>query len=85
MIRAYIDMAATGRNIERLLREKNMTVKELAKSLGFATTNAVYKWLRGETLPTIDNLAMLSVVLCVPMDVILVIHKAKEADAGADV
>lgn len=75
MFQAVIDMAATGRNIERLLRENNMTVTGLSRLLGLSTTNAVYKWIRGETLPAIDNLVLLSGVFGVPMDEIIVTER----------
>ena len=72
MSQATIDMTATGRNIERLLKEKNISVSELTRSLGFSTTNAVYKWIRGETLPTLDNLVSLSVIIDVSIDEIII-------------
>lgn len=40
--------------------------------MGFSTPNAVYKWIHGETLPTIDNLLILSRLLNVTMDRIIV-------------
>lgn len=58
-----------------MLREKSgISVRELQKMMGFATPQAIYKWQRGETLPTIENLAALSRVLCVSMDEILAIN-----------
>jgi len=72
MSRTVIDMTATGKNIERLLREKKLSVSRLTGLMGFATTNGVYKWIRGETLPNLDNLVSLSAVLDVPMDIIII-------------
>lgn len=68
-----IDMGATGRNIVRLRKAAGLTVRELQDVFGFATPQAIYKWQRGTTMPTIDNLVVLAAVLEVPMDEIVVI------------
>ena len=78
MFQAIIDVPATGRNIGRLLRENNITVNEATRLLGLSTTNAVYKWIRGETLPALDNLVSLSAALGVPLDSILVVRISGE-------
>lgn len=58
-----IDMIKTGRNITRLRKKAGLTVKELQEAFGFATPQAIYKWQRGTSLPTVDNLLVLSVLL----------------------
>ena len=67
-----IDMEATGDTIRRLRIEKGVSVKELSQFLGLSDVRAVYKWQRGETLPSIDNLLALSIILKVPIDQILI-------------
>lgn len=67
-----IDLEATGRNIVRLRRERRLTVRDLQRYFGFEEPRAIYKWQRGENLPSIDNLYALSRILQVPMDSILV-------------
>ena len=67
-----IDLEATGRNIVRLRRECGLTVRDLQRYFGFEEPRAIYKWQRGENLPSIDNLYALSRILQVPMDSILV-------------
>lgn len=47
-----IDMEATGRNILRLREEQGISVRELSLFLGLSDVRAVYKWQRGETLPS---------------------------------
>ena len=63
-----IDMNETGANITRLRKERNMSVKELQVTLGFNTPQAIFKWQRGESLPSIDNLVILAKVFDVSMD-----------------
>ena len=69
-----IDMAATGRNIARLRKDAGMTVRQLQAVFGFATPQAIYKWQRGEALPTLDNMAALAAVFGVTVDDILVVR-----------
>lgn len=67
-----IDPTATGRNIVRLRKARGLTVKDLQIYFGFEEPRAIYKWQRGETLPSVDNLYVLSRILQVPMDSILI-------------
>ena len=67
-----IDMVRTGRNIERLRKEAGLSVNELQRILGFATSQAIYKWQQGRSLPTLDNLVALTAVFGVRIDDILV-------------
>ncbi len=67
-----IDPAATGANIMRLRNARGLTVRDLQTYFGFEDPRAIYKWQRGQTLPSVDNLYALSAILQVPMDEILV-------------
>ena len=70
-----IDMIATGHNIERLRRAAGLSVRELQEVFGFSTPQAIYKWQRGSALPTLDNMAALSLVLRVSIEDILIYEK----------
>lgn len=67
-----IDPVATGNNIRRLRMERGLTVRELQSYFGFEEPRAIYKWQKGESLPTVDNLYALGVLFEVPIDQILV-------------
>ena len=67
-----IDMAATGRNITRLRENAGLSVKELQEKMELASLQAIYRWQRGETIPSIDNLIILADVLGVSMNEIIV-------------
>ena len=58
-----IDPAATGRNILRLRRERGLSVKQLQTFFGFEDPQAIYKWQWGKSLPSVDNLYALSMLL----------------------
>lgn len=66
-----IDMAATGRNIERLRRRAGLSVRDLQEIFGFSTPQAIYKWQRGLALPTLDNMTVLARCLGVAIEEIL--------------
>ena len=51
-----IDLAATGSNIRQLRIERGLSVRDLQSYFGFEEPQAIYKWQRGESLPTVDNL-----------------------------
>ena len=72
-----IDMVETGKNIMRLREERGMTVRDLQAYFGFEEPQAIYKWQRGKSLPTVDNLYALGALLDVPMEDILVPANAK--------
>ena len=70
-----IDLPATGRNIERLRIAAGYTVRELQHQLG----------QRGEALPSLDNMVILSCLLRASIEEILVCVAAdgKERDTYA--
>ena len=70
-----VNMAATGKNIELLRKSAGISVRQLQQIFGFGTPQAVYKWQRGDALPTVDNLVVLAAVLDVRIDDILVVEK----------
>ena len=67
-----IDPVATGENISRLRRERGLSVRDLQAYFGFEEPQAIYKWQKGRSLPTVDNLYALGALLGVPMEEILV-------------
>lgn len=68
-----VDVARTGQNIKKLRKDAGLSIGALQKMLGFGTPQAIYKWQRGDTLPTIDNLVVLSSVFGVKIDDILAV------------
>ena len=66
-----INLEATGQKIKQIMREQNRTVYEIQEYLGFQTVQGIYRWFRGNSMPTIDNLYALSKLFQVPIDEIL--------------
>ena len=72
-----IDMIATGMNITRLRINAGLTVRDLQDIFGFSTPQAIYKWQRGDAMPTLDNMLVLAAVFGVTIDDILVVQYPK--------
>ena len=66
-----LDAQATGARIKELRVAKHLRVEDVARFMGFESEQAVYKWQRGESLPTVDNLYALSFLLGTSVDNIL--------------
>ena len=67
-----LDPVATGARIRELRNENQLTVDDVREFLGLESTQAIYKWQRGESLPTIDNLYALSTLFETSVDDILI-------------
>ena len=72
----FVDTVATGRNIDRLRIAAGMSVKDMQMVFDFATPQAIYKWIHGTSMPTIDNLVILAAMLGVTLDEIVVVETA---------
>ena len=70
-----IDIEGTGIRIRELIRESGHTVSEVSEYLGAlgASTSLVYRYIRGEVLPSIDRIVALSVYLEVPIERIIAV------------
>lgn len=66
-----IDVVKTGNNIKRLCIEKDIKVADLANAMQISAP-AIYKWMRGDGIPSIDNLIRLADILEITIDEIVV-------------
>ncbi len=73
-----IDLRATGLNIMNMRMARGISVRDLQTILGFTNPQAIYKWQRGDCLPSIDNLVIIAAVLGVTVDEILVTDEAED-------
>ena len=77
MLFPVIDPVATGENILRLRKARGLSVRDLQDWFSFEEPQAIYKWQKGKSLPTVDNLYALGALLNVPMEEILVPQKTQ--------
>ena len=75
-----IDQAATGARIQQLRKESGLSVADLQEYFGFEAPQAIYKWQKGQSLPSTDNLLALGKLLNVTMEEILVCEGLNRRD-----
>ena len=78
-----IDLTATGIRITQLRQQTGLSVRDLQEIFGFNTPQAIYRWQRGLTLPTLDNLVVLAAVFGTTLDAIIVRTNAAENSRSA--
>ena len=71
LLRPVPDLKATGRKIKLLMDAGGISVRDLQSVFGFEYPQAVYAWLNGRNLPTVDNLLVLSELFDMPIDEIV--------------
>ena len=68
-----INMEKTGANIRRLIKASGYSVRDIMAITGISTEQAVYKWYRGESIPAIETMLILTSALGVDIKELLVI------------
>ena len=68
-----IQQKETGNQIKKLLMENGYTVKDVQNAMGFENPQAIYKWISGRSLPSLDNFVILSRLLHTTIEDILVV------------
>ena len=63
-----INVEETGKNLKKIMKEKGVTAREVQHYLNLGSVQSVYHWLKGISMPSIDNLYALSVLFDLPMD-----------------
>lgn len=77
----YINMEKTGQNIKRLMQQKGYTVADFQEIFHFKNEVSIYKWRNGSSLPSIDNLLILSDLFDVTINEILIVDREKDVAA----
>ena len=68
-----INTIATGANIKAMMKAHQMTTADIQKACGFGIPQAIFKWFRGDTMPTIDNMVIVADLFgCTVNDIIRV-------------
>lgn len=67
-----LDVRLTGQRIHNVMIERGYTVRQIQEILNLSCPQPVYRWIRGYTLPSTDNLYRLSKLFCVHMEDLLV-------------
>ena len=67
-----IDRTKTGEKLHFYMKLNKLTVKDVQEALGLTCVQAVYHWINGRYLPSLENLYALSELFQVPMDKLVV-------------
>lgn len=78
-----IEPEKTGKKIKKLLDASGYTVRDVQHLMGFNNPQAIYKWLSGKSLPSIDNFVILSRLLHTSIDNLLVVDGEVVVLSGA--
>lgn len=88
-----IQQEETGAQIRKLMMKNGYTVRDVQGAMGFENPQAIYKWISGKSLPSLDNFIILSRLLHASIEDILVvdgdivrlwgiIHDHRKSDCG---
>ena len=66
-----LDTVSTGYKIKSLMDERNVSIRDVSDFMK-VSFQAVYRWQKGETLPTISNMYILGQLLGTDVDDMLV-------------
>lgn len=72
-MRGFIDVRETGHRIKMLCEQNKITPAILQDVLKLKSPQAVYKWFRGETLPSVEHLFMLAELVDKPVEELIVL------------
>ena len=75
-----IDTKQTGQRIAQAMKAQGVTVRQLQTLFGFDAPNAIYHWLQGSALPTVDHLVILAHALNVRVDDLLAVREKTTAN-----
>lgn len=66
-----LDLEATGKQISKAMERKGYKAQAIASLMGL-TYQSVWKWCKGEAIPDVENLLILSRILDTTMDELVV-------------
>ena len=66
-----IHLKGTGIYLKRLTRQKGYKVRDLQRMLHLSCPQPIYRWFKGQVLPSVDHLYTLSRLLCMHMESLL--------------
>lgn len=70
--RPHFDIIASGAQMKKICKEKNISVKQVMEYMEFESTQAIYKWEAEKCYPQADNLIALAMMYQVnPMDLLV--------------
>ena len=75
-----INRIEPGKRIRRLRVENGYQVTDIQRVIGLASPQSVYKWERGDNLPSIDSAVILAWIFDIPVEDLFVLNDSDEED-----
>lgn len=69
-----INMIQSGKRIKQLISESGYSIHEIMRIVGITAEQTVYKWYRGQSLPSLEALVILCKLLDLNMSELLVLE-----------
>ncbi len=79
LIETRVDKRRTGLRIKQIRNARHITVEEMAEALD-QSPQAIYKWQRGDCLPSLDNLVAMSELFDVGIELIIIRNTREEEE-----
>jgi len=73
-----IDIKKTGKHLQQLIKESKYSVKQIQEYLYLSCPQPIYRWFKGQILPSLNHMYALSLLLGVPMEELIVINQQDE-------
>ena len=73
-----LNVKKTGNNIRKIIYDSGIDIKDIQVACGFTSRNAIYKWMHGTSVPSVDNLLILSCICNTSMDDIVAYDEIDE-------
>jgi len=73
-----LDSVLTGKKIHDVIFENGYSVKQIQEILGLSCPQPIYRWMHGNTLPTVDHLYRMHRIFGIHMEDMLVESGAEE-------
>lgn len=83
-ITSGIDLVKTGELLKQKIMMAGYSVKEIQQMLGLSCPQPVYRWFKGQVLPTVEHLHRLSKILNVHMEELLVTRGAEQTCSATE-
>ena len=58
-----------------MIKSRGFKIADVQSRCGFNTPQAIFKWMRGDAVPTIDNMVIIADMFGVTIDQIIVVKK----------
>ncbi len=78
--RSSIDLNKTGMKLQWYARKFGYSVKDIQAYLRLSCPQPIYRWYKGQILPSVDNLLRLSELFCVHMEELIVKNRISDIE-----